>query len=93
MALHNCTLKIRKNKTLIKKTASKEQSLLLIMKTAVALVIFILGTCFYMSTAAPQFPQLTDAYNEIAMAADNPDPCLLCKIYVDHIICEDLLMY
>ena len=61
--------------------------LLHIMKTA-TLVIFILGTCFYMSIAAPGQAY---ANNQVAMAADlveSTDSCLLCELLMDH-ICED----
>ena len=56
------------------------------MNTATC-VIFILGTCFYVSTAAPR---QTEANNQVAKATDfiNPDPCLLCNLLVQH-ICEE----
>ena len=56
------------------------------MNTA-TFVIFILGTCFNMSTAAPR---QTEADNQVVKAVDlnNPDPCLLCNLLVQH-ICEE----
>ena len=60
------------------------------MKTTAMLVIFILGMCFYMSTAAPMAGQ-TEVYNQIAKAAG--DPCLVCSLLVDHLtFCEDQLL-
>ena len=60
------------------------------MKTAAMLAILILGTCFYMSTAVPVARQ-TEVYNQVAKAADfdDPDPCLLCNLLVQHICKEN----
>ena len=69
----------------------KNKFLPLIMKTAAMLVIFILGTCFYMSTAAPS--RHTEVYNQVDKVAD-VDPCLLCNLLVNHLTyCEDHLYY
>ena len=88
MATHNS--KTWKVKTSLKNNLHHKTEGILqrIMKTTAMLVIFILGTCFYMSTAAPG---KTEVYNQVAKVAD-VDSCLLCNLLLDHLtFCEDHL--